>query len=464
MKFNIHKYYQSILNGDIESIFTKRNNEVKDPVCDYKFNNYTKLLSLTTHDEISGIKRNETVEDSVVYETKPLTSPTISVFGKLELDATGFTADDVQCARKIRIYPTETEKSKINKLFSISNAFYNLAIEGIENKTININNKTDIRRKCRVNDDVCNTVHVDAKMAYFDTRSLAAMMAVSNHKAMLTNHQNGNIKHFKLSNKHSTQIVYFSPKDAKLRDDHLCIRDMKLRIRNRDLPWLVEQGINQQISIKRYNRKYYVVVPFKRRSLDNHAKGICAIDPGNRTFATYYSPDEIGKLGVNLIEKVRKINVKIDHLNYIKDTVKLVSRTRHGLKQRIAKLSDKITRLVDYAGWKFAAYLTRRFRVIFVPRLANVVKGGRNSTVNRETRNLRHSEFINKLTHLGKINGCKVVETKEYYTTKTCCRCGIRNDDVGSSKVFSCVNAACKFTIDRDVNGAKNIWLRSLTN
>ncbi|AMN84427.1 transposase ISSoc2 [Faustovirus] len=463
MKFNIHKYYQSILNGDIESIFTKRKDEVNSPVCDYKFNNYAKLLSLTTHDEIKGIKRNETVEDSVIYETKTLTSPTVSVFGKIEVDATEFVAEDVQCARKIRIYPTETEKSKINKLFSISNAFYNLAIEGIENKTININNKTDIRQKCRVNDEVCSTVHVDAKMAYFDTRSLAAMLAVGNYKAMLTNQRNGNIKHFKLSNKHSTQIVHFSDKNAKLKNGCLCIRDMKLRLRNRDLPWLVENGINQQVSIKRYNRKYYFVVPFKRRSLDNKAKGICAIDPGNRTFATYYSPDEIGKLGVNLIERIRKINAKIDHLRSVKDTVKLVSRTRYGLKQRIAKLSSKITRLVDYAGWKFAAYLTRRFRIVFIPRLANVV-GKANSTVNRETRNLRHSEFINKLTHLGKVNGCKVVETKEYYTTKTCCRCGTRNDNVGSSKVFSCVNVACKFTIDRDVNGAKNIWLRSLTN
>jgi len=463
MKCTIHKYYQLILNGDIESIFTKRNNEVKVPVCDYKFNNSAKLFSLITPDGVNDVKRNNLVDDALIYEPRIKHSPTISAIGKLDIETTDFVPGDVQCARKLRIYPTETEKLKINKLFSISNAFYNLAIEGIENKTININNKSDIRLKCKVSDDLCGTVHIDAKMAYFDTRSLATMYAVSNYKAMLTNHKNGNIKHFKLSNMHSTQIVHFSDKNAKLRDDHLCIRNMKLRIRPRDLPWLVAVGINQQVSIKKYNHKYYLVVPFKRRSLDNGKKGICAIDPGNRTFATYYSPDEIGKLGVNMIEKVRKINAKIDYLRSVKDTAKLVSRTRYGLKRRIEKLSNSITRFVDYAQWKFANYLTKNFRLVFVPRLAGVV-GRANHTVNRETRNLRHSEFIAKLLHLGNVYGCKIIETKEYYTTKTCSRCGIRNDNVGSSKVFSCVNDNCKFIMDRDINGAKNIWLRSLTN
>ncbi|QJX74120.1 hypothetical protein F-E9_366 [Faustovirus] len=462
MKCSIHEYYQSILNGDLEGIFTRRNNEIKNPIRDYEFNNSARLLSLITPDQVDNINRNNIVDDALIYGIKHKLSPTVSVFGKIESNNTGFTAEDIQCSRKLRIYPTEIEKTKINKLFQISNAFYNFTIDGIENKTININNKSDIRAKSKVNDDVCETVHANAKMAYFHTRSLAAMSAVINYKSLLTNYRNGHIKHFKLSNAHSMQVAHFRSEDAKLKDNHLCIRDMKLKIRPRDLPWINTVGINQQVSIKKYNRKYYLIVPFKRRSCDNNTKGICAIDPGNRTLATYYSPDEIGKLGVNLIERVRKVNNRIDHLKRVKDTTKLVSRTRYGLKRRITKLNDKITRLVDYAQWKFAAYLTRKFRVVFIPRLANVVRGGINSTINRETRCLRHSQFITKLMHLGLVNGCHVIETKEYYTTRTCSGCGKRNENVGSSKIFGCSN--CKMVMDRDINGAKNIWLRSLTN
>jgi putative transposase len=47
------------------------------------------------------------------------------------------------------------------------------------------------------------------------------------------------------------------------------------------------------------------------------------------------------------------------------------------------------------------------------------------------------------------------------YTSKTCGCCGKINKSLGSKKTFACPN--CKFTIDRDINGARNIMLKVLT-
>ena len=59
--------------------------------------------------------------------------------------------------------------------------------------------------------------------------------------------------------------------------------------------------------------------------------------------------------------------------------------------------------------------------------------------------------------------GAVVIETGEAFTTQTCGLCGTRNPNVGSAKVFACADPACGVRIDRDVNGARNIALRVMT-
>ena len=51
----------------------------------------------------------------------------------------------------------------------------------------------------------------------------------------------------------------------------------------------------------------------------------------------------------------------------------------------------------------------------------------------------------------------RIHDVNESYTSKTCTHCGCIND-VGSSKVYSC--KSCNLVIDRDVNGARNIFIK----
>jgi putative transposase len=54
-----------------------------------------------------------------------------------------------------------------------------------------------------------------------------------------------------------------------------------------------------------------------------------------------------------------------------------------------------------------------------------------------------------------------VVLVDESYTSKTCGGCGRINHGLGKSKLFWCEQ--CGFRTDRDWNGARNIWLKFLT-
>ena len=74
---------------------------------------------------------------------------------------------------------------------------------------------------------------------------------------------------------------------------------------------------------------------------------------------------------------------------------------------------------------------------------------------------LSHYKFRNRLIYKSNQRGCSVMITTEEFTSKTCTSCGTIND-VAGKKTYSC--SACNLKIDRDINGARNILLRTLTN
>jgi putative transposase len=58
-----------------------------------------------------------------------------------------------------------------------------------------------------------------------------------------------------------------------------------------------------------------------------------------------------------------------------------------------------------------------------------------------------------------KERNCKLIEKEEYYTSKTCTRCGNIKHDLGSNQVYNCKK--CGLVIGRDFLGARNTLLRN---
>ena len=68
-------------------------------------------------------------------------------------------------------------------------------------------------------------------------------------------------------------------------------------------------------------------------------------------------------------------------------------------------------------------------------------------------------KFKERLKHRCDLVNTKLHIVDESFTSKTCTRCGSLNN-VGSSEVYEC--RVCELVIDRDVNGARNIFIKNV--
>uniref|UniRef100_H3GGP6 Cas12f1-like TNB domain-containing protein n=1 Tax=Phytophthora ramorum TaxID=164328 RepID=H3GGP6_PHYRM len=56
--------------------------------------------------------------------------------------------------------------------------------------------------------------------------------------------------------------------------------------------------------------------------------------------------------------------------------------------------------------------------------------------------------------------GRRLITCEEAYTSKTCSSCGKNKENLGGSEVYTC--AFCGAVMDRDLNGAKNIFVKNV--
>ena len=85
------------------------------------------------------------------------------------------------------------------------------------------------------------------------------------------------------------------------------------------------------------------------------------------------------------------------------------------------------------------------------------------TSLNKKTKDdllkLSHYRFRQRLYEKTKeYKNFRVYTINESFTTKTCTNCGYIKNNVGSAKIFNCDK--CFIKIDRDINGARNIFLK----
>lgn len=191
-----------------------------------------------------------------------------------------------------------------------------------------------------------------------------------------------------------------------------------------------------------------------------------ALDPGIRTFVTGYDPSgeiiEVAKGDSNALFKmclgVDKVTSKIAKAKRHKN--------RYQLKRAAARMRDQIRNRVKDLHRKTAVYLCENYKTIFLPVFgASRMVRKRNRKIRsktvRQMLTFSHYQFRQHLLHKAQdYQGCKVVLVNEAYTSKTCGRCGHIKKTLGGNKTYSCKQ--CGLVVDRDVNGARNIWIRSV--
>ena len=128
-------------------------------------------------------------------------------------------------------------------------------------------------------------------------------------------------------------------------------------------------------------------------------------------------------------------------------------------------MRQRVKNLVDECHKKAALWLLTAFDVVIIPRFnSHKMAGKRNRRLNRPTvrkmMTWSHCRFLDRLLAKAEEMGKKVVVVSEAYTSKTCSACGWVDQGLGGRKVFRC--RRCGWVVDRDVNGARGIFLRGL--
>ena len=163
---------------------------------------------------------------------------------------------------------------------------------------------------------------------------------------------------------------------------------------------------------------------------------------------------EIGKNAVVRIEKLkhrrRKLQSKLAKLKR--------QKKRQNHRKALHSLDEKISRIVRDMHKKSALFLCNSYDNVFIPKLNfhHCTKLNRKSRSSMAT--LAHCSFNERVAMKAEqFRSTSAVVVEEDYTSKTCSKCGNVKQDLGSSKIYSCVQ--CFSVFDRDFNAAKNIML-----
>lgn len=290
-------------------------------------------------------------------------------------------------------------------------------------------------------------------------------------KAAFTNLKKGNITRFNLSfrskKRPSSISIAKSALKVVLKNGiptlQMYIKALKSTLKLSRDKALEKKGnkIDHDCRLTNENGRWFLFVPMNvpLNTAKEATKESCALDPGIRKFQTVYSDDTVHKVVVrkDVIDKLRK---KISMLQS--------ERSKHRISKShylrgLHKVQYRLSNLVDDMQYKVIRELTRTYKTIFIPLFESqeIVRLRLARKTKHTCLSLKHYTFRKRLEDKAKLTyGCSVYTCTEEYTSKTCGFCGNLNN-VGSSETYKC--KSCEMVLDRDVNGARNILIKCIS-
>jgi putative transposase len=211
--------------------------------------------------------------------------------------------------------------------------------------------------------------------------------------------------------------------------------------------------------------KYYLSTPFRQQHVpsgENQAR-VVSIDPGVRTFATFYSDVSCGEIGSGDFSRIQRLAFHMDDL--ISRMSKTNKQQKKAMRKALARMQDKIKNLIDELHHKAALFLVTNFDCILLPSFETSQMAGkagrkiRSKTV-RNMLTFAHFRFKLFLKHKAFEFGKIVIDVSEAYTSKTHPQSGeVKN--IGGAKRIKLQDGSW---IGRDYVGAFNIMLKALVD
>src|SRR5437868_254845 len=224
---------------------------------------------------------------------------------------------------------------------------------------------------------------------------------------------------------------------------------------------------------------------------------IISLDVGIRTFLTGKSERRIENIGIsentkilpdnyekNMKQSFTKCYNRIDKLRYQidkkqelinnkkytqKDYVKIIKNIKN-MRKKEKRINKKLSNKVDDFHWKTCKYLVENYDTILIGNMStkSITKNNKEDNNNELSKLNKRLAYSLKFYQFKERLAFKCQEYRRHFkiideahTSKTCSSCGFYKSDLGSNKTFNCDK--CKMIMDRDINGARNIYLCSLS-
>jgi putative transposase len=406
--------------------------------------------------------------------------------------------------RKIKIYFNSKQKQCLERIYGAYRYFYNRAIQYINNynktdmKTFYLINYNDLKSK-----RIISLQDVENKFSYITMRKHikdnypkwmediqiqshlideAFKEASSNYSKCLEKYKKYNIP-FKLKNK-TKKDKYQTMNIEKVmfnKNTNTLFPGIKVKdVNNKSVSLFSNLKLFEKI--KKYNmsdssiscntrlNEYYLNLNYRDTFTKNQNilknKRVCAIDIGIKVFLSVYSDNHVDMIGSEINTRMLKICKEIDiitsRINKKKDKKFYYnSNKRRNMKKALHRKIKYLENIKSELHNKCIRYLTTNFGKIIIPPFDTQGMAGKfNSKLARSLYNLSYYKFESKLKNRCNEYDIDLVIRPEYYTSKTCTKCGcIKHDLKLSDRIYKC--KSCGLKIDRDVNASRNILLRN---
>ena len=137
------------------------------------------------------------------------------------------------------------------------------------------------------------------------------------------------------------------------------------------------------------------------------------------------------------------------------------------LRRHLLKLHQKLRDKVKGLHIEMASMFVKNYKLVSLGKIgvSSIVKKTSRNIGKKTTRELhawQHYSFRKRLVDRARKTSCIVVIQEESYTSKTCGMCSVKKENLGGNETFQC--ESCHYVTGRDVNGARNILRKNITN
>lgn len=374
-----------------------------------------------------------------------------------------FTSSRVECtdsevtarkSRKIRLFLNPEQKALLKQWFGVSRFVYNTTIKYLQEPGTKAN-WMDIKT------EILNNLPEWAKPVPFQIKSIAIKDACLAVKAAKKGFKNdGQIRKCQFRSRKNTKQSIFIPK-AAIKDCGIYHSILgKCRIKEA-LPTEFSDG-----RLTLAYGEYYITVSEQVQPVQTDNQGrLVALDPGVRTFMTFFSENSFGWLGNDSNLHIQKLCFRLDKL--VSWLSKAKSNQKRRLKKAASRLRCKVKNLVKELHHKTARFLVDNFDVILLPTFETfqMVSKSRRKLRNKSVRQmltLSHYEFKIFLKWKAWEQSKTVIDCNEAYTSKTVSWTGEIIKNLGGARTIKSLSTGLK--MNRDLNGARGIFLRALVD